>query len=147
MTERRARQLEHDWLHDGRLYSGIKDYHEKTKGWRPGPGSPAEFADWPCRQVNALLGSTVKDGPLRIARLQALLRGGTIIHTDYSGMCGPEMALRMQGRALEEFGIQLPNPYITLWRACDTDTVRSLVKNMRSIIKLNWEDRLKPNHV
>ena len=117
VADTRARQIALDPLGSHR---GCAYYDELTQGWPPGPATPAAFADWPSLQVAALFGPRVPNRASFRQRLESLLAAGSIVHTDYSGMQGPEMAMRMQHQALLEFGVRLPSRYMTTWRACDT---------------------------
>lgn len=87
---------------------------------RRGPMCAQELADWPMGLAQAILGGEVAGGALRRARLESLMQGGVVLHSDFSGVQGPETLLRMQVQALRQCGLDLPGA-ITVWRACDND--------------------------
>lgn len=110
-----------------------KDHKQLTSTWPDGPATLEEFADWPGGQVRRLLGGpggSDEAASLRRRRLEALLCSGSVVHSDYSGMQGPEVMMRMQHKALSEVGVELPplggrasagGRFLTSWRACDRD--------------------------
>ena len=53
-------------------------------------------------------------------RLEAVLKGGLVMHTDCSDELGPECCMHMMSQAMRERGTDiLPVDRIILWRACD----------------------------
>jgi hypothetical protein len=46
-----------------------------------------------------------------------------VLHTDFSGKRSAEATLLMQGEAMKFLGMNVPDKWLTLWRACDNDRV------------------------
>lgn len=87
--------------------------------------------DWPARVVMSFLvqqGSFDRAWEHRRARLQGMLGRGLVLHTSYSGIGSPEVALRMLGIAFAESGLALAtgdgarndfSDWLVSWSACD----------------------------
>lgn len=76
---------------------GTAEYYELCT-FPEGPATAAELADWPMLQLRQLSAST--KGGCRLTRLESLYGAKLAVHTDYSGMGGPETVLRMQNIAM-----------------------------------------------
>lgn len=102
----------------GRLRGGSLDYYIQTANDRPGPRTLDDLLDWPAFLDNLAFEQDGGDGPVRRARLQALLQPGLVSHTDCSGKMTPETVLCIMGMKH-----QLPPGWLANFRCCDVDSL------------------------
>ena len=105
---------------------GGSDYLQRTRLWKPGPASLAEFSVWPSTQLNALSSPDVltrmsESGAVRTRRLASILSHGVVVHTDFSGRRCVEAVLLLQEAALRQAGVQLPARVWKFWRVSEID--------------------------
>ena len=112
---------------------GSSYYHRTRSKLPPGPASPDAFAAWPVSVLESLGkprgGESQEAGAIRIARMTSILRGGFVLHTDYSGQMSPEVCIAIAAEGLRRRGCPLPEEVLVRWRACDWDqTCRNLIQ-------------------
>eukprot|EP00974_Lingulodinium_polyedra_P012993 1261184-Lingulodinium_polyedra.AAC.1 len=101
---------------------GSSEYNVLSATWPCGPSSILGFACWPEDNCRALMEPARFPGAaFRQQRIQAFFGAGIIVHSDFSGKMGPEAAIRMQLRAVQNH-CDLPAVAVCCFRASDVDS-------------------------
>ena len=85
----------------------------------PGPQALAEFLEWPTLLVRRML----DQDPAAAAAWATFAKSGFDIHSDFSGMMGPECALKLMQMAWQEAGVAVPEDMLSFHRATDINAV------------------------
>ena len=85
---------------------------QESRSHKHGPASLAELACWPATVLKSLLCAGDGSDGERIARLQALLRPGVCMYSDYSGLAGEYELMCQMRAALTVFAAEHDTPQL-----------------------------------
>ena len=96
---------------------------------RPGPENIEEKGNCPLTLAEDMFGSYRRGGELRRRRVKALLELGEMLHTDFSGVLGPEIAKQMQKVTINHMRFDMHHKnWLHVWRSSDVDKTCLLVQ-------------------
>lgn len=110
-----------------RARGGSVDYLVAEAALPEGPRSVEELATWPSQIAEVACGPPEHSFPApspvgwehRRASTEAVLRGGIVLETDFSGKGCAECSMAALMLGYKQAGLSVPDTPLVLWRACD----------------------------